>query len=178
MKTLFRRLRDHIRLLLPIFGFIAGVWLLRWVIDAAGTPWFITRLVSVTVASAASILLAVLLIHSKRFGSYASVVIASLFINVWAEGLISLAILVTILTGKINIYSAPQYSEMQGHFEHLRAHLTFGIAIGTLEDSAVGCLLLWLLRTLVPDMRAKNSRTSAGTSLADVRGAKGTIPKR
>jgi hypothetical protein len=131
--------------------------------DAAGTPLIITRLVSVTVASGVSILAAVLLIHTRRFGSYASVVIASLFINVWAEGLVSAAILVTILTGKTNIYSIPMYSGMEGHAEHLRAHLTFGIAIGTLEDAAVGCLLLWLLRTLIPEMRSKNLEEPADT---------------
>jgi hypothetical protein len=171
MKNMHNGLRDHIRLLFPVFGFIAGVWLLRWVMDAAGTPWFLTRLVSVTVASGVSVLLAVLLIHSQRFGSYPSVVVASFFINLWAEGLISAAILLTMLTGKTNIYSAPQYSGMQGHFEHLRAHLTLGIAIGTLEDSAVGCLLLWLLRTLIPDMR---SRAPADMSVADARSAKGS----
>lgn len=177
MKTIHHGLRDHVRLLLPIFGFIAGVWLLRWVMDAAGTPWIITRLVSVTVASGVSVLLAVLLIHSQRFGGYSSVVVASFFINIWAEGLIAAAILVTILTGKTNIYSAPEYSGMQGHLEHLRAHLTFGIAIGTLEDSLVGCLLLWLLRRLIPNMLAGNSSSPTDTSVADARGAKGTVIK-
>ena len=161
MKILFRRLRDHIRLLFPIFAFIAGVWLLRWMMDAAGTPMIITRLVSVTVASGVSILLAVLLIHAKRYG-YASVVIASLFINVWSEGLIAAAIWFTMLTGKTNIYSAPQYSEMESHFDHLRAHLTFGIAIGTIEGAIVGCLLLWLLRRLVP-VRTEGKRKQTGS---------------
>ncbi len=168
MKSVHHGLRDHIRLLLPIFGLVAGVWLLRWIMDAAGTPFFLTRLVSVTVASGVSVLLAVLLIYSRRFGSYPSVVVASFFINLWAEGLISAAILLTMVTGKANIYSIPMYSGMEGHFEHLRAHLTLGIAFGTIEDSMVGCLLLWLLRTLIPDYR---TGTHSDTSVTDAHGA-------
>jgi len=155
MKTAARRFRDYMRLMYPFWGLVAAVWLLRWIMDAAGTPAQITRLVSVTVASGISILLAVLLIHWRQFGGYASVITASLLINIWTEGLISVALLFTILTGKTNIYSSPEYSGLLNQIEHLRAHLTFGIVTGTIVDGAVGCLFLWLLRTLVGSRKVR-----------------------
>ena len=75
-------LREHIRLLMPLFGLITAVWLLRLIMDKAGTPPAIVRIVSVTVAGSASILLAVLLIHFKGFGSYSNVVLAAFLIRV------------------------------------------------------------------------------------------------
>jgi hypothetical protein len=158
---------EYIRLLYLLFTFIAGVWILRMILYVAGAPVSITHLVSVTVASGVSSLLAVLLINYRRFGSYGSVVVASLFINIWAELLISVAILFTMFSGKTNVYSAPEYSGMRSLAEHLRGNLTFGIVIGTLNSAAVGCLLLWLLRTMVPQKDINIPGTGTGEDRDD-----------
>ena len=150
MRAEHHGIREYIRLLYLLFIFIAGVWMLRMILYLAGAPVSITRLFSVTVASGVSSLLAVLLIHYRRFGSYSNVVVASLSINIWAELLISVAILFTMFSGKMNVYSAPEYSGMRSLAEHLLGNLTFGIVIGTFNSATVGCLLLWLLRTMVP----------------------------
>jgi hypothetical protein len=47
-------LRDHVRLLAPLFALIAAVWALRLVLDASGAPKGLVRLSSVTVAGAVS----------------------------------------------------------------------------------------------------------------------------
>jgi hypothetical protein len=151
-------LRDHIRLLMPLFGLIAAVWLLRIVLDKAGAPPTVVRIVSVTVAGAASILLAVLLIHFKAFGSYASVVVSAFLLELWSQLLICLAIAFSAITGTTNIYSAPEYSfhravghrVARGPLVHIFGHLTGALGFGTLFGAAMGCLLLWILRRLVP----------------------------
>jgi hypothetical protein len=151
-------LRDHIRLLRPLFGLIAAVWLLRMVLDKAGAPPTVVRMVSVTVAAAASILLAVLLIHFKAFGSYASVVVSAFLLEFWSQLLICLAIAFSAITGTTNIYSAPEYSfhravghrVARGPLVHIFAHLTAVLGFDTLFGAAMGCLLLWILRRLVP----------------------------
>jgi hypothetical protein len=148
-------LRDHIRLLMPLFGLIAAVWLLRLVMDEAGTPAPIVRLVSVTVAGAASILLAVLLIHFKSFGSYGNVVLAAFLLELWSQLLICSAIAFTALTGVVNVYSAPEYSPRISPLAHIFGHMTFGLGFGTLIGAGMGCLLLWLLRHIVPTASAK-----------------------
>jgi len=141
--------RDHIRLLFPAFVLVTGVWSLRLIFSASGLPFALVRLVSVTVATTVSVLLSVILIHARRFGGYASVVVASLLINLWAQILIILSIMFGIFTGSENIYSEPEFRVGSNQWAHIHGHLTFGIAIGTLVGAGVGCLLLWLLRTLV-----------------------------
>lgn len=152
-------LREQLRLLLPLFGLIAAVWLLRLILDKAGTPPALVRMISVTVAGAASILLAVLLIHFKSFGSYANVVAAAFLLECWSQFLICSAIAFSVLTGTANIYTAPEYSPRSGQLAHIIGHLTFGLGLGTLCGAAMGCLLLWLLRHIVPAARGKTHVT-------------------
>jgi hypothetical protein len=156
-------LRDHIRLLAPLFGLLTAVWALRMVLATAGAPLWLVEIVSVTGATAASVLLAVLLMYVKRFGGYANVVLASFLLNTWAEILIIAAILFSVWTGTENVYTAPEFSipgDDTLHLKHIYGHLTFGIGMASLFGAGVGCLLLWLLRTLVP---AKRPGTGVGS---------------
>lgn len=152
-------MRDHVRLLGPLFGFIAAVFALRMIMAAADTPLWATRMVSVTTATSLSILLAALLFHTRRFGSYANVVVSSLLLNIWSEALVVSAILFATLTKTSNVYVAPAFSipgDDPLHLKHIYAHLTYGIGTGTLTGAAVGCLFLWLLRRIAPS-RSDNS---------------------
>ncbi len=148
-------LRDHIHLLMPLFGLIAAVWALRLILDKAGTPHMVVKMVSVTVAGAASILLAALLIHFKAFGSYASVVAATFLLECWQQLLICGSIAFSAITGTSNIYTAPEYSPPGGPAAHIAGHLTAGVGVGTLLGGAMGCLLLWMLRRIVPVATSK-----------------------
>jgi hypothetical protein len=143
-------LRDHLRLLAPLFGLIAAVWVLRMVMAMAGTDLGIVRYVSVTVAAAASGLIAVWLIHFRRFGGYPNVVLATFLLMVWEEGLIVAAIAFASLTATSNIYTAAEYAHGMSHVKHITLHLTLGVGFGTLFGSAMGCALLWLLRKVIP----------------------------
>jgi len=147
------RLRDHILLMRPMFVLIAAVWMLRLILAAANSPEWITRVTSVTTTIAVAVLLAVLLIHFKRFGGYASVIVSAFLFNLWAQALIIIAILLSYFTGTENVYTALEYSlpgAPNSHLEHVYAHLTFGIGIGTLVGTTFGCLMLFLLRRLGP----------------------------
>jgi len=152
-------LREHIRLLTPLFGLIAAVWLLRLVLDKADTPPQIVRMFSVTVAGSASILLAVLLLHFKAFGGYSSVALAAFLMEFWSQLLICGAIAFSALTGTVNVYSAPEYSPRAGPLAHIFGHITFGLGLGTLFGAGMGCLLLWLLRRIVPTANGKTHLT-------------------
>ncbi len=144
-------LREHFRLLAPLFGLIGAIWALRLVLDAAGAPFAILRLCSVTVAGALSVLLAVLLIHLKRFGGYANVVLAAFLLVLWQQLLISLAIAAAAVSRLQNVYSEHRFTPHgAGYGWHIVGHLTFGLGFGVLGGTAMGCLLLWLIRKLVP----------------------------
>ena len=142
--------RDHLRLLASPFGLIAAVWALRLIMDLAATPPALVRLTSVSVAGAVALLIAVLLIHYRRFGGYSSVVFAAFLLICWEEILIALAIAFAALTGIPNVYVAPEYGGKYPHGQHLAGHLTFGLGLGTLFGAAMGALELWLLRRFVP----------------------------
>jgi hypothetical protein len=153
-------LRDHIRLLGPLLALIAGVWALRMILAAADSPAWLVRVISVTTATSAALLLAVVLIHAKRFGGYASVVVSAFLLHLWADLLIVAAIVFTNVTGIGNIYTAPEYGipgDDPSHLKHIYGHLTYSVGIGTLLGSAFGCLLLLLLRTLLPNRPSQSS---------------------
>lgn len=144
---------DHLRLLRPMFVFIAAVWLLRIFLDLAGASGTLVNAASVTGAAALAVLISVLLIHVKRFGSYASVVLVSFLNVVWGQVLVVLAIAFSVLTHTENIFTAPEYSmpaQDPYHLHHILGHLTLVLGAGTLFGAAVGCFLLWVLRVLVP----------------------------
>ncbi len=143
-------LRDHLRLLAPLFGLIGAVWALRMVLWAMGAPARALSTCSVTVAGPVALLLAVLLIHGRHFGSYPNVVAAAFMVACCQQGLIIAAITFGTLTGTQNVYSAPEFSFGFSPFRHMLGHLTFGVGLGTLSGSAMGCLLLWMLRKIVP----------------------------
>ncbi len=158
MKICGRGLRDHIKLLSPLFGIIAAVWALRLVLDAAGASHGLITVFSVSIATPLAILLAVLFIHMRRFGSFPNVVASVVLLVVWSQLLVILAIFFSVITGKENIFTAPEYSipgDDPHHVRHILGHLTFGIGVAALFGSAVGCLLLGLLRLLLPALPRK-----------------------
>ena len=147
-----RGLRDHIRLLVPLFGFITVIWALRWALYAAGAPRGLVLALSVTGATSLAVLIAVWMIHTRGFGSYPNVVLASLLLVVFEQMLIVAAIAFSVLTKTENIFTKPEFSmpDDPSHVKHILGQLTFGIGAGVLLGAATGCLMLWLLRRLVP----------------------------
>jgi len=150
MKISGKDLQDYLRLLAPLFGLIAAVWALRLVMDAIGAPFALVRACSVTVTASVSVLLAAALVHFKQFGSYANLVAAVFLLTFWEQFLISSAIAFSMLTRIQNVYIAPEFALGFTPLRHIAGHLLFGVGFGTLFGSAVGCLLLWLLRKFVP----------------------------
>jgi hypothetical protein len=138
--------------LAPLFGLITLVWALRWALDAAGVSPSLVRVFSVTVATPLAVLIAVWLIHTRGFGSYPNVVVASLLLVVFEQLLIVAAITFSVLSKIGNVYTHAEFSRPDDpdHIRHIFGQLTFGIGAGTLLGTATGCLMLWLLKRLVP----------------------------
>lgn len=143
-------LRDHLRLLSPLFGLIAAVWALRLIMDLAGTPVVVVRMASVGVTGAVSVLVAAFLLHFKRFGGYLSVMAAAFLLICWEQVLIVLAIAFATLTRTVNVFSSAEYSFGLSPAKHIAAHLTYGLVVESIFGAAMGCLVLWMLRRLVP----------------------------
>jgi hypothetical protein len=140
--------RDYLRLLAPLFALMAAVWALRMVVYAAGAAPVVLHIVSVTLAGRISVLLVVLMIQHRHFGSYVSV-IASVFVLIcWEQFIISAAIVFSMATGIVTVYSAPEFTFGAGPAANLASHLLIGLGSGTLLGAAMGCLLFWMLRRL------------------------------
>ena len=145
-------LRDHIRLVAPLLGAIAAVFVLREVSFAAGAPHLVVHVLSVTVAIPTCVMLAVLLIHIRRFGGYANVVLSALLLVLWGQLLIVGAIAFSALSKMETVYTGPQYSfRGVSPMKHIVGQLTFVVGIETIFASAMGCLLLWMLHRLPKD---------------------------
>ncbi len=143
-------LHEHLHLLMPLFGLIAAVWALRLILAFAGAPHVVVHYCSVTAAGSISILLAVLLIYFKKFGGYSNVVASVILLHFWEQVLISAAIAFSILTGIPNVYISHEFSGPMTPLQHLLSHLTIALAFGCVVGTLMGCLLLWMLRKLVP----------------------------
>ena len=91
-----------------------------------------------------------LLVYFKRFGGYLSVITCAVLIEAWAQLLISLAIAFTILTDVPTVYTAPPFSGRMTPLQNMFSHVTFSLSFGSLFGAAMGCVLLWILRVLVP----------------------------
>lgn len=143
-------IREHLRLLAPLFGLIAAVWALRLVLAAAGAPHWVVHYCSVTAASSIAVLFAVLLIYFKRFGGYSNIAMSAVLLELWSEILVSAAIGFDILAGTRSIFSSPEFARQMNPLQHLVSHLTIGLAFGSLVGTAMGCVLFWLLRKMVP----------------------------
>lgn len=164
MKIQGRSFREHIRLLAPLFWLIGGVWLVRFFLPLFSLPGWAVSFFSVHVAVSISVLVAVVRIFSRQFGSYASVVFSTFLLVAWGELLVSAAIVFAVLTGTDNIYTFPEFS-LSGdvyHLKHITGHLTFSLGGGTLIGSGMGCLLFFLLRSLVPEDTEAREREGTG----------------
>lgn len=156
-------LGQHIKLLAPLFAFVGAVWLLRVVLGALGATGGVIHAMSVTGAASVAVLIAVVIMHVRRFGSYYNVVVATFLVVAWGQVLIVIAIVFSVVTGIENVFTRPEYSipvDDPYHLRHIVGHLTFALGSGILFGVGTGCLLMLLLRKLLPQQRIETGRLS------------------
>ncbi|MCS6883992.1 MAG: hypothetical protein RMM17_11040 [Acidobacteriota bacterium] len=151
-------LKAYFKMLTPLLAFIAAIWMLRLLLDAIGVPLDIVKYFSVTAASAIAVLLATVNIHFSHFGGALHVVICTAIISAFSQLLIVSAIVFSVLSGTPNIFTAPEFSLAADphHLRHIIGHLSFSIGAEVLLGSAMGNLLLLVLRLILPTSKRKN----------------------
>jgi len=149
----FSRLKigSQIRLLTPLFLLTASFWAIRIVLGEIDAPSWLLTIFSATVAIPLTVFLATLGIFARKEASYGAVLVSALFLVGAAQLLICGTILFSLLTGMHTIYTAPEFSpfEEPQHSLHLLSHL-LAIPVGALFGFAMGSLVLWALRKMVP----------------------------
>ena len=129
---------------------IVLAFLVRLALSLAGTPNSAAKWISVTVVLLAGIVYYGVAVHTRGFGSYKQLYPLVLFQSVLGEGLVALAIVLAIFTGRDNIYTAPEYSGGGDgkNWLHVVAHLVIGAVVFPLVSWGVSSLVMLVTKAV------------------------------
>ena len=135
-----------------VLALIVLAWLVRLALSLAGTPNASARWISVTSVLLLGVLFYGVAVHTRGFGSYKQLYPLVLFQSLLGEGLVALAIVLAIFTGRDNIYTAPEYSGGGDgkNWIHVVAHLAVAAIILPLISWALASLVLLVTKKVTP----------------------------
>jgi len=136
----------------PFLILIVAVWLVRLALSLAGMPNATVKFVSVTVVLLLGTLYYGVAVHTRGFGSYKQLYPLVLFQSLAGETLVALAIVLGIVTGQDNIYTAPEYSGGTDgkNWAHVFAHLVVGGIVLPLVSWAIASLVMLVTKKAAP----------------------------
>ena len=137
-----RKFSEYIRFQSWILILIGIVWAIRLGVSLAGTSFSLTRWISVTIVLLIGLVYCSIAVHTSRFGSYKQL-LGLLFVQgAFAQLLIAAAIVLGILTGTDNAFTAPEVSGGgDGKFWlHVVAHLVLAVLVP---------LFFWLIGSII-----------------------------
>jgi len=157
--TIFGRpLSDYVRFCKPFLVLIPIVGILRLALSVSGEPNSTVKWFSITALTWIGVLYYAVRVHTTGFGSYKQFLPVCALLNLAGQVVIISGIMVAIVTGVGNIYSAPEYAfggDGKTWF-HVGAHLGIGTIAGSLVPWLIGSLVLFATRKLVgSDSRIK-----------------------
>jgi hypothetical protein len=131
---------------------IVVVFAVRLALSLAGTPYATAKWVSVTVMLLLGTLYYGVAVHTRGFGSYKQLYPLVLFQSLLGEGLVALAIVLGIVTGQGNIYTAPEFSGGTDgkNWLHVFAHVVVGAVVLPLVTWAIASLVLLVTKKVAP----------------------------
>ncbi len=135
-----------------ILALILLAWLVRLALSLAGIPNASAKWVSVTAVLLLGVLYYGVAVHTRAFGSYKQLYPLVLVQSLLGEGLVALAIALAILTGRDNIYTAPEYSGGGDgkNWVHVVAHLIVGGVILPLLGWGISSVVLLVTKKVAP----------------------------
>jgi len=161
MRIFGKPLSEYVAFSKLFLGLILIIGIVRLALSLAGVPNSTAKWVSLTGVIWIGILYFSIRVHTSGFGSYRQLLPIFMLQSLAAQVIIVTAIVLAILTGTDNIYSAPDYSGGRvGQFLfganyhgktwfHAVAHLVLGSTIRPLLDWLVGSLIMLTTRKLV-----------------------------
>ncbi len=131
---------------------IVVVFVVRLALSLAGTPNATVKWVSVTVVLLLGTLYYGAAVHTRGFGSYKQLYPLLLVQSLLGEGLVALAIVLAIVTGRDNIYTAPEYSGGNDgkNWMHVFAHVVIAAVVLPLVSWAISSLVLLVTKKVAP----------------------------
>jgi hypothetical protein len=131
---------------------IVAFFVVRLALSLAGTPNATAKWVSVTFVLLLGTLYYGVAVHTRGFGSYKQLYPLALFQSSLAEALVAAAVVLGIVTGQDNIYTAPEYSGGTDgkNWGHVFAHLVVGTVVLPLMSWAISSLVLFVTKKAAP----------------------------
>ena len=135
-----------------ILALIAVAFVVRLGLSLSGTPNETAKWISVTSVLLLGVVFYGVAVHTTGFGSYKQLYPLLLFQSLLGEGLVALAIVLAIVTGRDNIYTAPEYSGGGDgkNWTHVVAHLVVAAVILPLISWAIASLVLFVTKKAAP----------------------------
>ena len=151
MNIFGKRLSEYVAFSKPFLIWIVVVGIARLALSLGGVPNSAAKWLSITAVIWIGVLYFSIRVHTSDFGSYKHLLPIFFLQGLTAQVIIVPAIILAILTGHDNIYSAPEYSfGSDGKtWGHVAAHLGLGTTIGPLVGWLVGCLIMFVTKKLV-----------------------------
>ncbi len=147
-----KSLSDYLRFQGVILGLIVVVAIVRLGLSLSGMPNDTVKWISVTGVMLLGLLYYSVAVHTKGFGSYKQLYGLLLIQSFMTETIVALAIVLAIVTGTSNIYTAPEYSGGGDgrNWLHVVAHLVVGAVALPLVTWLVGSLILFVTKKVAP----------------------------
>ena len=143
-----KTLSEYIRFQRVMLGLILAVGLAKMAMTLAGMPNSTTKWLSLTVLTLIGLVDYGVRVHTSGFGSYKQMLPLIFNQNVLAQGIVIIGIVIGIVTGHDNIFTAPEYSGGGDGktWLHVGGHVAFGLIVGTLLGWLIASIVMWVTK--------------------------------
>ncbi len=137
---------EYVRFQKIFLALIAAVAIVRLVLSLAGVPNSAVKWLSVTVVVLAGTVIYGVLVYTSGFGSYKQLLPVLWLQAAVAHAIIIAGIVLSGLTGRVNIFSAPEYGGTLPWYFHALAHLAAGLIVGPLLGWLLGSIVMFVTK--------------------------------
>ena len=147
-----KSISEYVRFEKVVLWIIAIVGVGRLALSLAGVSNSAAKFVSITVVTLLGALYISAKVHTSGFGSYKQLLPLVWIQSALAQLIVAASIILGIVTGKNNIFTAPEYSGGGDgkNWGHVGAHLVLGLVVAPLVLWLVGSLVLWITKKVAP----------------------------
>mgnify|MGYP001244494233 CR=1 FL=1 len=152
MKIFGKSLGEYVALAKWLIIFVLAVGIARLALSLAGVPNSTGKWASVTVAFLIGVLCFSVRVHTSGFGSYKQLLPAIWILSFATQAFVAATIVLAIVTGHDNIFTAPEYSGGGDGktWLHVGAHLVLGATVAPLVGWLLGSLIMFITKLVTP----------------------------
>jgi len=162
MTVFGKEISEYVAFAKIVIGLVLIVGVLRLALSLGGVPNGTTKWLSMSAVVWLGVVWAGIRVVTSGFGSYKQLLPVVFFMNLAAQVVAIVAILIAIGTAKDNIFSAPEYA-FGGDgktWAHAAAHTFVGTTVGTFVYWLMGSLVMFITKRVAGPNRS-GERASA-----------------